>query len=130
LKAKALEEYKYWEPDMVLIEAKATGTPLTDELRNIGIPVVNYTPSKGKDKHTRMHMVAPIFESGKVWAPEKRFSEEVIEECAAFPNGDHDDYCDSMSMALIRYRKGGFLRLDSDEEDVEPSYNPRPRVYY
>ena len=130
LKAKALEEYKYWEPDMVLIEAKATGTPLTDELRNIGIPVVNYTPSKGKDKHTRMHMVAPIFESGKVWAPEKRFSEEVIEECAAFPNGDHDDYCDSMSMALIRYRKGGFLRLDSDEEDVEPSYNPGPRVYY
>ena len=130
LKAKALEEYKYWEPDMVLIEAKATGTPLTDELRNMGIPVVNYTPSKGKDKHTRMHMVAPIFESGKVWAPEKRFSEEVIEECAAFPNGDHDDYCDSMSMALIRYRKGGFLRLDSDEEDVEPSYNPGPRVYY
>ena len=130
LKAKALEEYKYWDPDMVLIEAKATGTPLTDELRTIGIPVVNYTPSKGKDKHTRMHMVAPIFESGKVWAPEKRFSEEVIEECAAFPNGDHDDYCDSMSMALIRYRKGGFLRLDSDEEDVEPSYNPRPRVYY
>ena len=130
LKAKALEEYKYWEPDMVLIEAKATGTPLTDELRSMGIPVVNYTPSKGKDKHTRMHIVAPIFESGKVWAPEKRFSEEVIEECAAFPNGDYDDYCDSMSMALIRYRKGGFLRLDSDEEDVEPSYSPRPRVYY
>ena len=130
LKAKALEEYKYWEPDMVLIEAKATGTPLTDELRNIGIPVVNYTPSKGKDKHTRMHMVAPIFESGKVWAPEKRFSEEVIEECAAFPNGDHDDYCDSMSMALIRYRKGGFLRLDTDEKDEEPSWSPRPRVYY
>ena len=130
LKAKALEEYKYWEPDMVLIEAKATGTPLTDELRSMGIPVVNYTPSKGKDKHTRMHIVAPIFESGKVWAPDKRFSEEVIEECAAFPNGDYDDYCDSMSMALIRYRKGGFLRLDSDEEDVEPSYSPRPRVYY
>ena len=130
LKAKALEEYKYWEPDMVLIEAKATGTPLTDELRNMGIPVVNYTPSKGKDKHTRMHMVAPIFESGKVWAPEKRFSEEVIEECAAFPNGDHDDYCDSMSMALIRYRKGGFLRLDTDEKDEEPSWSPRPRVYY
>jgi predicted phage terminase large subunit-like protein len=130
LKAKALEEYKYWEPDMVLIEAKATGMPLTDELRNIGIPVVNYTPSKGRDKHTRMHMVAPIFESGKVWAPEKRFSEEVIDECAAFPNGDHDDYCDSMSMALIRYRKGGFLRLDTDEEDVEPLLDLRPRVYY
>jgi len=130
LKAKALKEYKYWEPDMVLIEAKATGTPLTDELRTMGIPVVNYTPSKGKDKHTRMHMVAPIFESGKVWAPEKKFSGEVIDECAAFPNGDYDDYCDSMSMALIRYRKGGFVRLDSDEEDDEPVPSPTLRTYY
>ena len=130
LKSRALEEYKYWDPDMVLIEAKATGTPLTDELRTMGIPVVNYTPSKGKDKHTRMHMVAPIFESGKVWAPEKKFAEEVIDECAAFPHGDHDDYCDSMSMALIRYRKGGFLRLDSDEEDDVPVHRPQPREYY
>ena len=130
LKSKALEEYNYWDPDMVLIEAKATGTPLTDELRTMGIPVVNYTPSKGRDKHTRMHMVAPIFESGKVWAPEKKFSEEVIDECAAFPHGDYDDYCDSMSMALIRYRKGSFLRLESDEEDADPVYKPQPREYY
>ena len=130
LKAKALKEYKYWEPDMVLIEATATGTPLSDELRAMGIPVVNYTPSKGRDKHTRMHMVAPIFESGKVWAPEKKFSEEVIDECAAFPNGDYDDYCDSMSMALIRYRKGGFVRLDSDEEDDDPVHKPTYRTYY
>ena len=76
LKAKALQEYTYWEPDMVIVEAKASGTPLTDELRATGVPVVNYTPSKGRDKHTRMHMVAPIFESGKVWAPERRFAEE------------------------------------------------------
>ena len=117
LKAKALQEYNYWEPDMVIVEAKATGTPLTDELRATGIPVINYTPSRGRDKHTRMHMVAPIFESGKVWAPDRRFAEEVIDECAAFPHGDHDDYCDSMTMALIRYRKGGFVRLDSDEEE-------------
>jgi|TARA_R110000744_G_scaffold138702_4_gene249528 predicted phage terminase large subunit-like protein len=117
LKAKALQEYNYWEPDMVIVEAKATGTPLTDELRATGIPVINYTPSRGRDKHTRMHMVAPIFESGKVWAPDRRFAEEVIDECAAFPHGDNDDYCDSMTMALIRYRKGGFVRLDSDEEE-------------
>ena len=115
---------------MIRIEAKASGTPLTDELRTMGIPVVNYTPSRGRDKHTRMHMVAPMFESGKVWAPEKKFSEEVIDECAAFPNGDNDDYCDSMSMALIRYRKGGFLRLDSDEEDDNPTYRPQLRQYY
>jgi len=130
LKAKALEEYQYWEPDMVLIEAKASGTPLTDELRTMGIPVVNYTPSRGRDKHTRMHMVAPIFESGIVWAPEKKFSEEVIDECAAFPNGEHDDFCDSMSMALIRYRKGGFLRLDSDEEEDDSTFLPHSKQYY
>ena len=117
-------------PENLILMAKASGTPLTDELRTMGIPVVNYTPSKGRDKHTRMHMVAPIFESGKVWAPEKKFSEEVIDECAAFPNGEHDDYCDSMSMALIRYRKGGFVRLDSDEEDEEPTYRPQVRQYY
>ena len=131
LKSMAMEEYKYWEPDMVLIEAKATGTPLTDELRSMGIPVVNYTPSRGNDKHTRMHLVAPIFESGKVWAPDKRFSEDVIDECAAFPNGDYDDFCDSMSMALIRYRKGGFVHLDSDPEDEDSvSYIGSPRQYY
>ena len=115
---------------MVLIEAKATGTPLTDELRRIGIPVVNYTPSRGNDKHTRMHMVAPMFESGRVWAPDKRFSEDVIDECAAFPNGDHDDFCDSMTMALIRYRKGGFVSLDTDEEDEEVSNVLAFRQYY
>jgi len=130
LKAKALQEYTYWEPDMVIVEAKASGTPLTDELRATGIPVVNYTPSKGRDKHTRMHMVAPIFESGKVWAPERRFAEEVIDECAAFPHGDNDDYCDSMSMALIRYRKGGFVRLDSDEEEDDITTVPFSRQYY
>ncbi len=130
LKSVAKEEYKYWDPDMVIIEAKASGTPLTDELRTMGIPVINYTPSKGRDKHTRMHMVAPIFESGMVWAPDKKFSEDVIEECVAFPNGDNDDYCDSMSMALIRYRKGGFIKLDSDPEDEEPMYRIQARQFY
>ena len=128
LKEVALEEYDYWEPDMVIIEAKATGTPLTDEFRRTGIPVLNYTPAKGRDKVTRMHTVAPIFEAGMVWAPEKKFADEVIEECAAFPNGDHDDFVDSMTMALIRFRQGGFISLDGDEE--EEMYVPRNREYY
>ena len=127
LKMTALEEYNYWEPDMVIVEAKATGTPLTDELRRGGIPVLNYTPSKGRDKVSRMHMVAPLFEAGMVWAPEKSFSEEVIEECAAFPHGDHDDYVDSMTMAFIRFRQGGFISLDGEEED---EWYPRKREYY
>ena len=82
LKQEALQENEYWQPDMMVIEAKATGTPLTDELRRAGIPIMNYTPSKGRDKVTRMHIVAPLFEAGTVWAPEKHFA-EVIDECMA-----------------------------------------------
>ncbi len=128
LKEVALEEYEYWEPDMVIVEAKATGTPLTDELRRTGIPVLNYTPAKGRDKVTRMHTVAPIFEAGMVWAPEEKFADEVIEECAAFPNGDYDDFVDSMTMALIRFRQGGFIALHGEED--EEMYVPRNREYY
>ena len=128
LKEIAMREYTYWECDMVLIEAKASGTPLTQELRRIGIPVVNYSPTRGHDKHSRMHSVAPIFESGMVYAPNKTFAEDMIEECASFPFGANDDLCDTMTQALMRFREGGFVSLASDYEDQE---RQRPlRVYY
>jgi len=129
LKNKAYEEYEYWEPDMIIIEAKATGTPLIDELRLRGVPALGFSPGKGKDKITRMHMVAPLFEAGVVWAPEdKKFADEVIEEVVSFPNGDYDDYCDSMTLALMRFRQGGFVYLDG-EDDEEDTYRPK-REYY
>ena len=128
LKKLAYEEYKYWEPDMVLIEAKASGTPLTHELRRLGIPVVNYSPTRGHDKHARMHSVAPMFESGLVWAPEKMFADEMIEECASFPFGAHDDLCDTMTQALIRFREGGLVSLDDDY--LDDAKTPTNRVYY
>ena len=133
LKGEAMEQYDYWEPDMVLIEAKASGMPLADELLRINIPVTTYSPGRrkrggGVDKTTRMHMVAPIFEAGRVWAPDKKFAEDVIEECAAFPNGEHDDLCDSMTMALIRFREGSLVVLEQEEDDI---YRPsRRREYY
>tara|TARA_R100000322_G_scaffold46563_2_gene29127 strand:- start:5256 stop:6725 length:1470 start_codon:yes stop_codon:yes gene_type:complete len=128
LKRLAYEEYKYWDPDMTLIEAKASGTPLTHELRRLGIPVVNYSPTRGHDKSTRMHSVAPIFESGLVWAPQRKFAEEMIEECAAFPFGKNDDLCDTMTQALMRFREGGLVALEDDYFD-----EPKPtvkRAYY
>jgi predicted phage terminase large subunit-like protein len=128
LKEIAMKEYRYWDPDMVLIEAKASGTPLTHELRRLGIPVVNYSPTRGHDKQTRMHAVAPIFESGLVWAPGKKFAEEMIEECASFPFGAHDDLCDTMTQALMRFREGGLVSLGSDYEDEDKA--PIKRVYY
>ena len=128
LRRVALDEYKYWDPDCCLIEAKASGMPLTQELRNIGIPVTNYSPSRGNDKFTRVNSIAPLVESGLVWAPETRWSEEVIEECAAFPAGEHDDYVDTVTQALRRFREGGFIM---HPEDWEPdSLPPRQRIYY
>jgi len=122
LKGKALEQYKFWEPETVIIEAKASGMPLTQELRQLGIPVVNFTPSKGNDKITRVHSVSPLFESGMIWAPDDRWADEVIEECAAFPFGEYDDLVDSTTQALMRYRQGNFVQLPSDDwREEEPS---------
>ena len=121
LKDKAYELYKFWDPETVIIEAKATGMPLTHELRNMGIPVVNFTPSRGNDKVSRVHSVAPLFESGMIWAPDETWAEELIEECAAFPNGEYDDLVDSTTQALMRYRQGNFVQLPTDDwEDSEP----------
>ena len=122
LKEVAYDLYKFWDPETVIIEAKATGMPLTHELRNMGIPVVNFTPSRGNDKLSRVHSVAPLFESGMIWAPDEIWAEELIEECAAFPNGEYDDLVDSTTQALMRYRQGNFVQLPTDDWDSpEPS---------
>jgi len=134
LKEIAIEENEYWEPDMMLIEAKASGQPLADELRLLNLPVLTFSPGRRKkgnlDKTTRMHIVSPIFESGKVWYPSgEKFAEDVIEEVASFPNGDHDDYCDSMTMAIMRFRQGGFISLDGEDEG-EDWYPRNKKEYY
>ena len=128
LKQMAFNMYKDWEPDAFVVEAKASGAPLIYELRRMGIPVQEFTPSRGNDKIVRINSVADLFASGKVWAPQTRWAEEVIEEMASFPNSEHDDMVDAMTQALIRFRKGGFIKLDSDEPD-EPVYR-RKVAYY
>ena len=117
LRKEAFRQYRYWNPETVIIEAKAAGLPLTYELRKAGIPVINYTPSKGQDKHARVNAVSPLFESGIIWAPEEKFAEEVIEECASFPYGDHDDLVDSTTQAIMRFRQGGFVIHPDDYKD-------------
>jgi len=128
LRRQALEQYQYWNPDMVIVEQKASGTPLTHELRQMDIPVMTFTPSRGNDKHVRVNSCAPLFEAGIIWAPDRKFAEEVIEECASFPYGDHDDLVDSMTMAVMRFRQGGFLPHPEDYEDEKSE--PRIMEYY
>ena len=128
LKKMAFERWKKWDPDAFIVEGKAAGMPLIFELRQMGIPVQEYTPSRGNDKVARVNAVADLFASGIVWRPERRFAEEVVEEFASFPSGDHDDLVDSSTQALLRFRQGGFLSLKSDEE--EERFYPRKVEYY
>ena len=128
LRRLALEQYKYWNPETVIVEAKASGLPLTHELRQMDIPVINFTPSKGNDKHVRVNTCAPLFESGMIWAPDQKFAQEVIEECAAFPFGDHDDLVDSTTQAIMRFRQGGLLK--HPEDYVTEERKPMKRNYY
>lgn len=119
LKEKAFEMYNIWEPDTCIIEAKAAGSPLIFEMRRMGVPVQEYTPVRGNDKFVRINSVTDLFRSGKVWAPDTRWAHELIEQMASFPNAAHDDLVDSSTQALIRFRQGGFLRLNTDEEDEQ-----------
>jgi predicted phage terminase large subunit-like protein len=128
LKKVAYKMWQKYEPDAFVVEAKAAGTPLIFELRQMGIPVSEYTPSRGNDKISRVNAVSDLFATGVVWAPDTRWAEEVIEEFAGFPNMAHDDLVDSSTQALLRFRQGGFVSLYSDEED-EPFY-PSKAEYY
>jgi len=129
LKATALKHWKEWEPDAFIVEKKAAGAPLIQELRNMGIPVQEFSPSRGNDKLVRLNAVADLFSSGKVWAPDTRWAREVIEEMAAFPVGEHDDFVDTTTQALLRFRQGGFISLDTDERD-DRIYQARRAAYY
>jgi len=130
LKRAAQEQYLEWNPDSLIIEAKAAGAPLVFELRAMGVPVQEYTPSRGNDKIARLNAVSDLFASGRVWVPNRRWAEELVEEVASFPSGEHDDLVDSMSQALLRFRRGGFIRLDSDYEDEPQHWRRKVPVYY
>lgn len=129
LKQKAFEMYKEWEPDTLIVEKKAAGAPLIYELRQTGILLEEYTPGKGSDKIARVNAISDLFASGVVWCPDTRWADELMEELAAFPNGEHDDLVDSTSQALLRFRRGGFIQIESDEPE-EQRYFRRKAAFY
>ena len=131
LKQCAIDEYREWEPDGVIIEKKASGAPLIYEMRAMGIPVQEFTPTRGNDKISRLNGVADLFASGRVWAPATRWAEEVIDEVAEFPAGTHDDYVDTVSMAMHRFRRGGYVTTTLDEPDeIQYFRSNRNQGYY
>ena len=122
LKQMVLAEYEEWKPDSLIVEKKSNGAPLYQEMRRMGIGLSEFTPSKGNDKISRVNSVSDLFQSGIVWAPDRRWARELIEECASFPSGEHDDQVDSMTLALMRFRQGGYVRVESDEDEPKPMY--------
>lgn len=134
LKALAMEEYREWEPDAFIVEKKSSGTPLYQEMRRAGVMVQEYTPVRGtanspNTKMARLNSVSDIISSGIVWVPPKRWAEELVEEVAGFPFAKNDDHVDTTIMALMRFRQGGFIRLDTDEQDEELPYRPKVEYY-
>ena len=125
LKARVLEEYNEWRPDSFIVEKKSNGAALYQEMRRMGIGISEFTPGKGNDKISRVNSVSDLFQSGIVWAPDRRWSRELIEECASFPSGEYDDQVDSMTLALMRFRQGGYVRVDSDEDEPRPVFKGR-----
>jgi predicted phage terminase large subunit-like protein len=130
LKKLCIEEYKEWEPDAFIVEKKSNGAALYQELRRMGMPVGEFTPGKGQDKISRVNAVSDLFASGIVWCPDRRWAKEVVEECNDFPSGANDDLVDSTTLALMRFRQGGFIRLPNDEPEDDYLYKYRRKTAY
>jgi len=128
LRERALELYKKWRPDSVLIEKKASGQSLLQDLRRTGIPVTDYSPDR--DKVSRAHSVAPMVENGQIWLPQgKYWADDFLNQCSSFPNGRRKDMVDAFTQAIIRLKTGYFLHYGIEEEE-DQTYQKRKRYYW
>ena len=119
--------------DLVLIEEKASGQSLIQDLRRANVPVRGYNPGRA-DKVSRAHMIAPIIDAGLVYVIESKknkgkpvsWAKDVIDEMEKFPAGEHDDRVDCTTQALIYLKDSGFLTLEAVDEREEEYYE-RPK---
>tara|TARA_R110000824_G_scaffold76636_1_gene194050 strand:- start:2081 stop:3361 length:1281 start_codon:yes stop_codon:yes gene_type:complete len=120
LRREAQDAYEAYQPDAVLIEKKASGQSLIQDLRMAGVPVLEYSPDR--DKESRAHASSALLEDGRIWFPSnKKWAKDLISICAAFPAGENDDIVDTCTQAWLRLRKGWFLNHSEDwDEDSEP----------
>lgn len=124
--------------DLLLIEDKAAGHSVAQELRRMfsvgrtwGIRLFN--PRKYGDKTNRGWAIQPLFAESMVWAPETKWAQEVIDCCKQYPRGEHDDYYDSTTQALLYLRKTGLIIRDDERQEVEQQsqiYRPNLHPLY
>jgi|TARA_R110001592_G_scaffold6922_1_gene38192 predicted phage terminase large subunit-like protein len=128
LRTLAQEAYEEWQPDAVMIEKKASGQSLLQDLRMAGVPVIEYNPDR--DKEARAHASSALLEDGRIYFPaNKKWAKDLIDICAAFPAGDNDDIVDTCTQAWLRLRKGWFISHSTDYEDDEPTETKRITLY-
>mgnify|MGYP003134271918 FL=1 len=132
LRFTAQEEYEKHSPDAIMIEKKASGQSLIQDLRRAGLPVLEFTPDR--DKVSRANAATPFLESGRVWLPEnKEWTFDLIEEAISFPNARYDDQVDAMVMAVLYMRDSWYVSHEDDpdyEEDDEDTYKPPRKGYW
>ena len=150
LKAKVQDEWRvsYGEgrdakrPDLILVEEKAAGLSLIQELQKAHLLVRGYNPGKA-DKMQRLQITASIFATGRVWLPEssvrkgyvKDWAEGFLSQICSFPDSSHDDYVDSATQAIRYLKDAGWLdinppaRYDDDDDDYLEIQQQRVNPY-
>ena len=125
LRREAIKAYDDYNPDLVIIEKKASGHSLIQELRASGVPVKAVDP-KGKDKILRAHLSSAPLEQGCVFfVPGHSEAVDVIEECAKFPVAVNDDYTDTVIMVLAFLRRMGSIEYFDEDEGELNLFAPR-----
>ena len=128
LRRMAQMMYKDHKPDVCIIEKKASGQSLIQDMRRSGLPVLEYLPDR--DKVSRVYAASPLMESGRVWIPKnKRWADDLLEELIQFPNAAHDDQVDALTMA-IHYLKESWHLSHPDDPDWEDEPRRKKRVAY
>jgi predicted phage terminase large subunit-like protein len=130
LRKKAVELDKELEPDRHLIEKKASGQSLIQDLRRTRIPVFPYSPDR--DKVARAYSIQPMLQAGLVWAPDRKWADFLIDTIARFPKGAPpcSDYTDTVTQALIYLRNGWWVQHPEDVEIEPPPVRQRKAPLY
>lgn len=123
--------------ETILIENKAAGIPVSQELRRLfsyqGFQIILDDP-KSMDKTARLYSIQHIFSEGLVYAPDKSWADAVITQSASFPKAKHDDLVDTVSMALRYLRKTGMIARPEEvqydrNQEMQHRGKPPPPLY-
>ena len=128
LRKLAQRLYNQHKPDVCIIEKKASGQSLIQDMRRAGLPILDYIPDR--DKTARVYASTPMMESGRVWIPtNKKWADDLIEELIRFPNAAHDDQVDALTMA-IHYMKDSWNLTHPDDPEYEDGERNKKSTYW